>query len=358
MNFKPHTFLLSLFALLLGFGFTSFFVADVEAEDDPTFSVQTCPNLYYNFIATVRSENTRSETVQDFFSMGYCQLSDIMALNDELDALQDQFRTAAFNCEDVSSYKEEYERILMEQYFVRHVQDTRSDVLNAVDVEQLEAQIDEKLEILKTEMIEVFVNQEKRVSENTLETYFENWTNKYEDSLAKYRECDEGAWAELGETWQDFVETIQDLSVTVEVDKGKSFKDIVTPSVEVDADRDMTAFGSALKNAWEYVKSESEKRKNEIETPLQASDIKDSDIVTFEQAFQALNEGASTYDLDTQSADRMGRYKVLYGMGGSVAATNMQSVLVQLNLILAEMNTKDLPSIATGASKVYDKQCN
>lgn len=350
--------LLSLLALSLGFLVPVFFSSTVEAEDDPSLSVQTCPNRYYDFIATVRSEKTRSESIQDFFGMGYCQLSDIIALNDELDSLQDSYRSAAFNCEDVSSYQEEYQRILMEQYFVRHVQDSRSDVLNAVDVEQLEAQIEEKLEILRGEMIELFVIEEERISESELNDYFDNWTSKYEDSLAKYRECDEGAWAELGETWQDFVETIQDLNVTVEVDEGKSFKDIVTPSSDVDADRDMTAFGSALKNAWEYVQSEKSKRENELDTPLQVSDLQDSGIVTFEEAFMNLSQSTSIYDFDTESADRMSRYKVLYGMGGSVAATNMDSILEQLNLILAEVNTKDLPSIATGASKIYDKQCN
>lgn len=348
---------LSLLIFFLGF-FYSFNLAHAEEENPSLDFPATCPEDYYGFITQVRSQNTRNEAVKDFFTMGYCQLSDIMALDEELDQLKNNFRSAAFDCKDTSTYKKDFERILMEQYFVRNVQNTRSDVINAVDAEQLKALVEEKLELLRNDMISIFVKEEERVSEGTFNDYFDNWISKYEDRLVQYRRCEEGAWAELGETWQDFIETLQDLDFSVDIDKGKSLKEILKPEVEVKADKEMTAFGSALKNAWEYVKGAFEKEKTKMEDPLDVADLSDSEIVTYEQAFLALGSSDDTYSIELASSDRMSRYQVLYGMGGSVAATNMQSIVIQMNAIIAEMTTKDLPNITTGAAAIYDKQCN
>jgi hypothetical protein len=363
-SFHPlHPPLFSVLAFVLGLGiavfFSSTFTPTVGAEDEPRLSLKTCQNQYYDFIANVRSENTRNETIKDAVTMGYCQVTDIFTLNDELDALREAFLSAAVNCEDLSSYQADYHRILLEQYFVRHVQETPSDALNAVDVQVLEAQLELKLETLKKKMVDLFVIQEERVSETVLNGYFDAWVLKYQDRLAKYRACDEGPWAELTQILFDSLEDWQNLGISKpNIEQGTSIKDLLIPSVDVDADADMTAFGSALKNAWSFLKSERSKLENELEAPLDVSELSDRGIVSYEEALLQLDQSSNRYTLELDSVERMSRYKVLYGMGGSVASTNMVGLLEQLNSILVEVTTKDLPNLTLSTAKVYDKQCN
>lgn len=317
----------------------------------------TCIDDYYSFILTVRSENLRSETAKDIFTLGYCQLNDIMTLDDELDALKENFRTAASACNSTTAYKEEYERILMEMYFVRHLQG--GQVLSSLDETQIETLKEEKLALMKAEMKAIFVDEEERVDEDTFDSYFDTWSQKYDERIEDYKRCEEGPWAELSVTWADFVETLQEIDFEVEVDKGKSLKEILVPDVEVDVDQDMTALGNSVKNAWEYLKTIKDKKKTEVEDPETIAELGSTGgSMTFEQAFTSLQASQDVYNAQSRSADRLSRYTLLYGAGGSVQATNLQSTVSTLNTLLQEMNTKDLPSIAANSAKVSDKQCN
>ncbi len=310
---------------------------------------------YYPFILNVRSENSRSESVKDIFSLGYCQLYDIMALDDELDSVRDNLRTTASACGSTASLKKDYERILMEMYFVRHLQE--QGVINEVDAEVLESLKDQKLATLKASMKKIFVDEEDRVDKDTFSSYFDSWSAKYDDRIADYRDCEEGPWAELTTTWTDFVQDIKDLDFSVEVDDGKSFKEIVTPDLG-DTKKNMTDLGNSLKDAWEYLKGEEERRKTEIEDPKTVSDVGSTGgSISIDQALQTLNASMETYDLEKHSVERLSMYSKLYGAGGSIQSTNLQSIMVELNTILEEVNTKDLPSIAANSAKVSDKQC-
>ncbi len=350
------------FTFSIGFGMPLLLA---HAEDEALVDAQTCLGGYYSFLVNVRTENMRAETVKDFFSMGYCQLNDIIQLDEELNVLRDQFRSAASNCQDTNAYQEDYRRILMEQYFVRHVQNTRSDVINEIDSEQLADLTEEKMALLWEDMLEKFVKEENYVTEELLEDYFAVWMSKYEDRLIQYRLCEEGAWAELESTWQDFIESTQELSEVAKgiddtfknADKDSSFKEIFVPNVTVDADNEMTSFGGAIQNAWEYMQSEKEKQESKVEAPLDVSGLSELGLVTYEQALFNLGQASNVYAIELAGADRMARYKVLYGMGGSLASSNMQGTLMQLNSILTEVNTKDLPNITMGAATISDRQC-
>ncbi|QQR54757.1 hypothetical protein IPG41_06250 [Candidatus Peregrinibacteria bacterium] len=317
----------------------------------------TCMNNYYDFILNVNSENLRSENLKDIFTLGYCPLNDILLLDDELDTLKTNFRNAANACESTLIYEEDYERILMEMYFVRHLQ--AGEALNAVDAAQLEQLTTEKLNTLKKEMKTAFVDIEQRVDESTFNRYFEQWTFKYEDRVANYRNCEEGPWAELTVTWEDFTETIQELDFSVERNEHESLKEILIPKVDVEADEDMTALGNSIKNVWNYLKTKKEKNRANIDPALSVSELTVAGgSVSFDEALEQLNSSVSEYDLELRSADRMSEYEILYGAGGSVQSTNLQSIMLALNEVLTEVNNKDLPSIAGNTALISDKQCN
>ncbi len=320
-------------------------------------AIATCPGDYYSFLLTARSAATRKQTFSDFFKLGYCQLSDIMELESELDTLRDSFQSAANACQDTSEYKTAYVETLMEEYFVRHIQETKSDVINEVDEERLNALKEAKLAKLKEEMMLLFVEQEHKVTKDVFETYYTNWSSKYDDRIANYAHCEEGAWAELQDTWQDFIDHINDIKETADdIEKQEfSFED----QSDTDANKtEMSEFGQSFINAYEYLTAKKEQQEAEF-TPTQIAEMlaDKGKTTSFSEALKELKGGDESFDIQINAADRMANYELLYGAGGAVAATDMQSVLVYMNQVLMETNTKDFPNIKKSAEQVYGKQC-
>jgi len=319
-------------------------------------AIATCPGDYYNFIFTARSESTRKQSLGDFFKLGSCQLNDILTLEDELDQVKESFRSTAETCGDTSTYKVQYAEILMEEYFVRNIQKSSSDVINEVDEEKLKALKQAKLDALQIEMEALFVTKEHRTDETTFEGYFADWSSKYDDRIANYAHCEEGSWAELTTIWQKFAEDIKNLSIDVKTSKS-SFSSTATGADE--AKKDMSAMGQSIKNAWSFVKAQEEILKAEIPAATTPEDLSNSDTpISFKDAFQVLSDSNQEVSFQSNSADRMANYAMLYGSGSGVAATNMQSIVVYMNQIIDETNIKDFPKITAGAAKVYEKQCN
>lgn len=351
---KSAVFLFS-FGFVFSMGFFSVQFQPVEADtlDLP----QSCPNDYYSFLLTVRSEHTRQQGIRDVFTLGYCQLYDITELNEALDSLNEAFRAAAFNCEDTSTYKEDYEAILMEQYFVRNVQKTKADVINTEDAEQYEALKTSLLENLRREMVEVFVTQEKRLSEEDLNDYFEDWSSKYDDRIGDYNQCEEGPWAELEDTWSDFIETIQSLDIEVDQPESQSFEDL--NNVNSNLSEETNAIGRAFLGTWEYFKNLKNQHEADVEDAVTVKDLGDSgEVYTFDEVLEVLTESDEVFETSIAAQERLSRYELLYGLGSARASTDMQIILVQLNSVLQESNSKDFPNITALSSKVYDKQCN
>ncbi|MEK9159990.1 MAG: hypothetical protein AAB383_04640 [Patescibacteria group bacterium] len=318
-----------------------------------------CGSQYYDFILSVRSENTREQFIQDF-RRGYCQLNDLMELDDELDTLRENFRTAAFDCADTSPYQEEYHRILMEQYFIRNVQQSPSDVIREKEALELEAAKEAILTGLKADMIAVFVVEEGRVSEPVLNDYFDSWTLKYEDRIGNYYRCEEGGFAEIKESWDDFVETIETLSVDIEPHEKISFKDNIKFDNDLDEETEqLQDIGQNTIDGWSYYKNLMGIGKNTVEAPAKVSDFDGTgEVFTFGSALDILQSDTTRATIQAESAERMAKYKLLYGEGGAVAATDMQGVLQYMNQIIAETNAKDFPGVLTGVTKVYERQCN
>ncbi len=348
---------ITLFTLLFTVGLAA---PLLSAEAEETIDVQSCPGDYYDFIVGARGEGTRFMTIRAAFTAGYCQFSDVMKLDDELDTLRDNFRTAAFSCADTSAYKKDYQRILMEQYFVLNVRKVRSDVVDEQEAEQYNELNDAILDQLKTEMKDLFVTKEKRVSESVFNDYYTSWAVKYEDRLEKYSQCDEGGFAELSSTWEDFTKTIKELSIDIDKPDKLSFKD----NIQVDNDLDeagdqLRDTGKSMINTWEYYKNLLTIENSENVSPATIKDLSDSEeVLTFGTALEVLAEENTRALIEAESAERMARYRLLYGEGGAVAATDMQGILEYMNQIIAETNAKDYPNILTDVSKVYDRQCN
>jgi len=304
----------------------------------PTIA-QASASEYYEFLRDVRSENTRGEYAEDFIKRSWCQLEDIIYLNDRLDNLRDAFREAAFNGENTTAYKKEYLEILLEIYFVRHAQKIDPSLLEEWELEEVVAAREENMAVLREEMKELFVMEEGQISEALLDEYFDHWVLRYDSKLDNYAHCDAGPWAELGEAIKDFQENMEKLRQSVKVEK-----------------KEGTPIRTAFKSLQSYFKKTEEQGLEEIEdvpTPQEAAQEAKSITATFEM----LSDAEVVYDIEVESNERMANYKILYGQGGALPASELQALVAGINEILEDSNATDFPQIQIGVKKIYDKQC-
>lgn len=333
-----------------------------SAEDvADSFDGLGCASEYYSFILTVRNEDTREQFIQDF-RRGFCQLNDIMKLDDELDTVRENFRSASFNCSDTAAYKEDYKRILMEQYFVRNVQQSRSDVIREKEAAAFNAAKDEVLTALKAQMKDIFVDGSNAYfSESDFNDYFDSWVLKYEDRIGNYNQCEEGGFAEIKDEWDDFMETINSLGEGIDIDKGEplSFKDNIKVDNDLDEGVDQVKdVGKSMLKSYEYYKNILNLGNVDVEAPVEVKDFSGSDSsYSFGTVLETIEKDNIRVIIEAESVERMSKYKLLYGEGGAVAATDMQGILQYMNQITSETNIKDFPNVLKDVEIVYDRQC-
>ncbi len=334
-----------------------------ESAEDlvDSFDGLGCASKYYSFILTVRNENTREQFVQDF-RRGFCQLNDIMELDDELDTVRENFRSAAFNCSDTAAYKEDYKRILMEQYFIRNVQKSRSDVIREKEAAAFDAAKEEVLTALKAEMKDIFVDGSNAYfSESDFNDTFDSWVLKYEDRIGNYNQCEEGGFAEIKDEWDDFMDTINSLGEGLDIDEGDplSFKDNRNVGTNFDQGVDQVKdIGKSVLKSYEYYKNILNLGNIDVEAPVEVGDFSGSGgSYSFGTVLETIEKDNIRVIIQSESVERMAKYKLLYGEGGAVAATDMQGILQYMNQITSETNIKDFPTILKDVEIVYDRQC-
>ncbi len=326
-----------IFILALTIGI--FIPIKVNAAEDDIFG---CIDIYYSYIGTAVSEKSRGEIFKDF-TRSYCQVNDLIAINDQLETLRDTFKTAAQNCQDTSEYSKTYTKLLMEQYFIRNIQKIPSDLIGDAEVEKIKSEKKRKLEKLEDEMNKLFVIQENRVGEEDFAAYYEEWSAKYDDSIIKYAHCDEGPWAELTTTWNDFIDKMKSIKVKPEPVEFEVPKNNNQPFTE-----------NISKNIIEYMEKFAEDYKISI-TPEQ----KVSDVVgaTFQDVLKTLGESSEVYDAEIENADRLAKYRVLYAEGGARVSSNFQTVVQDLNKIITDSNNVEFKDIKKRVDQVKEKQC-
>lgn len=308
---------------------------------------------YFDYILTARTEKERLEYFEDLIVRSYCQVSDIIDINTQLTELRELMRNASYDCQSIEDYKVQYTKLLMEVYFIRHINEVPAGTLNDFQKEQIEEKKEKKLEILKTKMYDLFVIKENDVDSDTLDEYFEEWSNKYDDKIIKYFLCDEGPWAEVVESVNDFTETWSEIVETM-----KGLKDIKTPQkplfdeVDVDVD-DAIKIG---KNIAEFFKKFKEERKENVENKKTVEEAID-ESGSFESVLEALSSSEIDYDVDIASMERLAKYQVLYSEGGSRVSEDFQKLISEMNEVIKETNTKEIKEVLKYVKQIDEKQC-
>lgn len=321
-------------ALMIGI----FIPIKVDADSGDIYG---CINQYYSYITTAVPEKSRGEIIKDF-TRSYCQVNDLIAINDELEVLRDTFRTAATNCEDTSEYSKTYTKLLLEQYFIRNIQKIPSDVIGDAEVEAIKSEKSRKLELLKIEMKAIFVTEENTINEDDFNDYYDEWSEKYDDSIIKYAQCDEGPWAELTTTWNDFI------------DKMKSIKVKPEPVEFVPPKNNNNFTENISKNIVAYFEKFADDFKKSITPEQTVSDVAGG---TFEDVLDVLGESKDTYNTEIENAERLAKYRVLYAEGGARVSSNFQTVVKDLNAIISESNNVEFKDIKKRVDQVKEKQC-
>ena len=238
----------------------------------------------------------------------------------------------------------------MEIYFVRNVQKTANGLLDEAEIEELEARKTLTLEKLYKEMYSIFVTQEDYVNEKAFDTYFDTWSQQYDDKIGQYARCDEGPWGQLTQTWEDFLDDMKDITFEIEKPETKSFKEIITPDASVTP--------STVKT-WESVKKSFGFGSKDVDEPSTVEELaKEEGILYITDALDKLVDSAAMSEIEYRAKDRMSRYEYMYGEGGALAASNMQGLLQTLNATVLYANIKQLPAIEAGAVAIFNKQCN
>lgn len=319
----------------------------------PHAEAANCIGDYTRFIMDSSSPKTRRATFKQAFTLNHCQINDVLAVEDALDTVRDSLRETAGICGDTQELKESYIQLLLERYFLQGIQTKKADYPSAEDAEALDAYKDEIFLRVETDMRSTFVNKENLVTEEEFERYFEAWKEKYTDRLEAYANCQEGPWAELTETWNDFMQTINGLGKVKLGPKAQSTppqknEAVVTGEVK-----------QGLINAWKSM----EDLKNQLVIQNVAPQktvtdvLQETNIISIGDALDTLEDDRLLTDIAIDSQGRMARYTQLYGVGSASSTTQIQGLIDQSTLVVNEMNTTHLPQIAALAQQAFEKQC-
>jgi hypothetical protein len=363
----------------------------VSAEDtsweDVRSSAEVCLNDYYGVVFNIRNEEMRRAYFSDMFTMSWCQINDALPLYDEYEAIKDQFRADAANCgtvetydQNIKEYEEEMVRNLLEVYFIRNV---KVQARTSADVGTIEERKTEVLNSLFNTMRDEFVQGEEMLSEDELETMFLTWSSKYSDTILGYSSCNEGPIWELFESTADFMITMQSLDIKIDKPERSSFKDVITPDIDANAELDdmaklaeagknITSIGQGVINSVSYFyghiayRWQHRGRKGEAVLFDASSGISTDDSSStspaapsnFSDFIDALNNSETDDDIFAASTDRLAEYKLLYGEIGAVSTTNTVILLNQLNQVIINNNVQDFPIIRSELDEIYGKQCS
>ncbi|MFC1615500.1 hypothetical protein ACFL21_00010 [Patescibacteria group bacterium] len=155
----------------------------------------------------------------DVISRNQCHIIDISNLVKQRDKIRKYIRDAFLTCNNqkLAGYKDAFNKLNAELYYVRHVVDPTVVVgLPFGGNTQLlfdEGSLYYPEEKLKADMYERYVEGRGAVfSETEFNVFFNLLSLKYIDRKESYVRCESGSWEEVAEKWEEFIDTAGGLS--------------------------------------------------------------------------------------------------------------------------------------------------
>ncbi len=317
-------------------------------------AVGGCLNDYLSFIRNSKSEHVRQQNISDQFKLNSCQLTDIAKVDDALDQIREELRENSTTCKDSSDLKKQYQKLLLETYFVRNAMKLNADYPTKEDEEAVQAHKEKIFEKLLTDMNSYFVVEEERVSSKELEQYFKEWKEKYSERIDKYANCDEGGWAGITDKWNDLNKTIQDIMNAFKKKDQEAKQEVEKEKEEPNAKHKVVTL-----KGWDTVKDLFDMGvKENVNKKKSVKDVVSSGVLDIDQVVNILEDSRITEDVDVANQLRLARYTVLYGYNSAPHTQETDAMIEEMNSILQEMSTVHLPQITELAQKSYKKQCN
>ncbi|MFH1218445.1 MAG: hypothetical protein V1679_01230 [Candidatus Peregrinibacteria bacterium] len=148
------------------------------------------------------------EPWKDVLMRNQCQSTDVMSLINQRDKIRKYIRDAFLTCntQKLPNLKRAYYEVNAEIYYVRHVVDGKvvaSLPFNILTTRSLEKedQLYYPREVLLAEMIKRY---DKEIAD--FEQYFVRLESKYQDRKKTYVKCENDAWKQVAEKWQEFID--------------------------------------------------------------------------------------------------------------------------------------------------------
>ena len=341
---------------------TSLVLPGTVAHAATTFT--TCPDDYYSYILDVQDEVIRWELIHDFITTSTCQLNDILILMEELEDLKDDFRSAAMACEYTADYKAKYLKLTLEIYYVRHLYNFKENIFPTANEEEVQAHTQELLDNVEADMIQKFVNEDELLSEDLLNLYFAEWSEKYAEKITGYAFCSEGPWGQVAETWNDTIEDMKSTKQAIEDIKEALHSGFLPTGDLFQVDLEDPKGFDEIQNLqpmihgiYDYFKALKELGKSEIEGPETPASLSGSSS-SLNDAFMILQNSELLYNLDLEYQSRKDEYTILYGEAGAKVSSNLEGMVADWTLTIHEANTVHLPQILELLEGMSDRQCN
>ncbi len=162
------------------------------------------------------------EPFVDITVRNQCQTIDISALIKQRDKIREYIRGAFLKCQNdrIPNLRRAYTQVNAEIYYVRHVVDSSvisnlpTFILNDILDVNPEAFYYDKLSLYK-DMKERYVNS-GQINKDDFEVFFSDLDSRYRNRKKSYVICEDNAWKELGEKWDEFANDLGGLSSSAE----------------------------------------------------------------------------------------------------------------------------------------------
>lgn len=193
--------------------FGSLEAVDADLDGDGDISIGACVQKgrqsFRVFLNSVINYSEIYQPILDVVMRNQCQATDILSILNQRDSLRRQIRNAYFTCqnEKIPSLNKGYYRVEAELYYNRGIVDPWYSVNLPFDMLSIDDGVETPRQELFDEMYQLFVVDREWFSRDEFIGYFRILEAKYSNQKQEYITCDENAWEEVSNKWDEFIET-------------------------------------------------------------------------------------------------------------------------------------------------------
>lgn len=346
------------------------------AEDELNFEDrQACFQKTGTFLSSFLSTDGAGDYWKDIFSRNRCQQDDIFALDEEVEALLIELYETDCTVSEFTELEDEIREKKMEMYYVRHLVDLEEDSsfendINAVDWDLVQAN-------LYADMVDRYVDGKKAwVDQDTFDTLYESWNERYESRLDSYLSCDASPWQEVSDKTHELIETMNEISETFKKNTQQMKEEFEETQKErreeaglTNANGEHVSTGAMIKS---FLKKSFQVQVSNLPNKETLADIQENfaaigALPSTEQASQGTALAELEYEELSHRAELVAKYSFLYRDGNSTITSSLRLNITELidivkistdgvNLEGSSGGSGNLKQLSAVAKEIWKKQ--